>query len=143
MNEVMKNSREYNPTNTVAIFWGGVLDSGRVVSMEGLRGLMESGRDVKLVDVREREMYDKRHICGAISIPVSELEITAPELLDPDDLIVVVSQKERCAASAVAADKLRTLHYTNVLRYAGGYREWRLKGGCTEEGREEVFEEAA
>lgn len=49
------------------------------------RALIDAGRAV-LVDTRDRRLYDNAHAEGAISLPLAEIEATAP----PADRILIL-----------------------------------------------------
>ncbi len=120
--------------NDVAIFAGTLLGMYPALSRENIKVLMDMGMDFVLLDVTEREEYESGHICGAVNIPVREIEFEALGRLRKDDLIIVYCGNERCAASAVAVDKLYTLAYEHVMRYPGGLKDWKAAGWCVEAG---------
>ena len=79
------------------------------------------------MDVREESEYAKDHLPGAVhlgkGIIERDVESRAP---DPNTPMVLY-----CGGgyrSALAADSLQKMGYTNVLSMAGGIREWREKG---------------
>ena len=76
-----------------------------------------------LIDVREDSEWEKGHLPGAIhlgkGIIERDIEITIP---DPASEIVVY-----CGGgyrSALAADALQRMGYSNVISMDGGYRGW-------------------
>ena len=44
-----------------------------LISGADLEELLEQGKDMVLVDMRDRQSYEKGHICGAVHIPGEEL----------------------------------------------------------------------
>lgn len=50
------------------------------ISVDDVKGLLDRGAPVLLVDVRSREEYLARHIAGAISVPLSDLHARYPEI---------------------------------------------------------------
>lgn len=95
------------------------------ITKEELRNMMLSGEDFLLVDTLSRENYEEIHISGAINVPVEEIEKWARENLDKKDHnIVVYCGSYTCRASAMAADILDKVGFTNVMRYEGGIKEW-------------------
>jgi|SRR5438128_1576711 len=79
-----------------------------------------------LLDVREESEFAKDHLPGAIhlgkGIIERDIESRVPELDTP--LILYCGGGFR---SAIAADNLQKMGYTNVLSVDGGIREWREK----------------
>src|SRR2546425_248097 len=83
--------------------------------------------DVQLGDVREKNEWDEGHIPGAVHVPKSYLEQWAEDRLPNKDKLTVLY----CAGgvrSAMAADTLAKLGYTNVLSMAGGFNRWKDSG---------------
>src|SRR5438105_1154687 len=83
--------------------------------------------DVQLGDVREKNEWDEGHIPGAVHVPKSYLEQWAEDRLPKKDKLTVLY----CAGgvrSAMAADTLAKLGYTNVLSMAGGFNRWKDSG---------------
>lgn len=126
------NADDFNSLNSVAIFAGPLLEMYTTVTREEVRILLDRGEDVVLLNVLDGKSFEKEHICGSVNIPVSRIEMDARRLLKEDDLIIAYSSGPRCTANAVAADKLVTIGFENVLRYAGGLDDWKKAGYCTE-----------
>jgi rhodanese-related sulfurtransferase len=92
---------------------------------------LEAGDDFILIDVREESEFAAGHIPGAIHIGRGilerDIESTVP---DHDDEIVLY-----CGGgfrSALAADNLQKMGYTNVISMDGGFRGWREAGYSVE-----------
>jgi rhodanese-related sulfurtransferase len=87
-----------------------------------------------LVDVREDREFDADHIPGAVHLGkgVIERDIEAkyPALDTP--LVLYCGGGFR---SALAADNLQKMGYTNVISMDGGIREWREKAYPLEKGK--------
>lgn len=88
---------------------------------------LERGETFALVDVREDHEWHKGHIPGAVhlgrGIIERDIERTFP---DPDTEIVLY-----CGGgyrSALVADNLRKMGYTNVSSMDGGWRGWKEVG---------------
>lgn len=101
--------------------------------VEAVRGSLDSGESVTVVDVREPAEWDEGHIPGAKLIPRGLLEYkAADELPDKDERIIV-----HCAVGgrgALAAKSLKDMGYTNVANMDGGINAWREKGYEVETG---------
>jgi rhodanese-related sulfurtransferase len=107
------------------------------LSVEQLQAEIETG-NVTLIDIRDpREQWDKGAIPGAKSMPRGMLEFWFdPESkyyrggLEFDTRYVVY-----CAGggrSALAADMLQDLGYTNVAHLTAGFNGWKEAGGAVE-----------
>ena len=76
-----------------------------------------------LIDVRENDEFREGHLPGARGIGRGVLEFhIADEVPDPETEIVLYCRGGN--RSALAADSLQRMGYTNVLSLRGGYREW-------------------
>lgn len=76
-----------------------------------------------LIDVRENDEFREGHLPGARGIGRGILEYhIADEVPDTDTEIVLYCRGGN--RSALAADALQTMGYTNVWSLRGGYREW-------------------
>lgn len=96
------------------------------VGVEIIRARLERDEKFLLVDVREESEYARDHLPGALhlgkGIIERDIETRVP---DPDTPIVLY-----CGGgfrSALAADNLQKMGYTNVVSMDGGYREWSEK----------------
>ncbi len=119
---------DFNKMNSVAIFTGLVMSMFETVSSEELKSLIERGEKFVLLNALDRNSFEKGHIPGSINIPVERIESEAPGLMNKDELIIAYSRGPLCGASSVAADKLKTIGFRNVMRYRGGVEEWKEAG---------------
>ena len=96
------------------------------VSIDQVKARLDRGEKFLLVDVREESEYAKDHLPGAIHLGKGtierDIEQRAPELSTP--LVLYCGGGYR---SALAADNLQKMGYTNVLSMDGGIRGWRDK----------------
>jgi rhodanese-related sulfurtransferase len=96
------------------------------VSVDDVKARLDRGDKFLLVDVREESEYAKDHLPGAIHLGKGvierDIEERAPQLNAP--LILYCGGGFR---SALAADNLQKMGYTNVLSMDGGIRGWREK----------------
>ncbi len=88
-------------------------------------GLEQPG--ILLLDVREREAYDKGHIPGAIHIPRGQLELCVNERL-PDPTSRIVAYCELGKISTLAAATLKELGYGRAVALDRGMQLWMEKG---------------
>jgi rhodanese-related sulfurtransferase len=98
----------------------------RETSVDDVKARIDRGENFLLVDVREESEYAKDHLPGAIplgkGIIERDIEERVPDLDTP--LVLYCGGGYR---SALAADSLQKMGYTNVLSMDGGIRGWREK----------------
>ena len=83
----------------------------------------ENSRDWVLIDVRENDEFRAGHLPGARGIGRGILEYhIRDEVPQPDREIVLYCRGGN--RSALAADSLQNMGYTNVHSLQGGWREW-------------------
>ena len=99
----------------------------REVSVDDVKDKLDSGEKLLLVDVREESEYAKDHLPGAIHLGKGVIERDI-EVRVPDLNSAVVLYCGDGFRSALAADNLQKMGYTNVLSMDGGVRGWREKG---------------
>ena len=98
------------------------------VTPEEVRQRLEDpGRDWVLIDVREQDEYRGGHLPGALGCGRGILEYHIADLV-PDTGREIVLYCRGGHRSALSADSLREMGYTNVHSMKGGYREWLEKG---------------
>ena len=100
----------------------------REVSAGETQGRIRNDPEVKLIDVREDNEWNEIHAKGAIhlgkGIIERDIENTIPG--KNTQLILYCGGGYR---SALAADALQKMGYTNVFSMAGGWRAWKEAGG--------------
>jgi rhodanese-related sulfurtransferase len=98
----------------------------RETNVDTVKAQLERGEKFLLVDVREESEYAKDHLPGAIhlgkGIIERDIEARVPELNTP--MVLYCGGGFR---SALAADNLQKMGYTNVISMDGGIRGWREK----------------
>lgn len=100
-------------------------ESIREVDVDGGAALLDHGH--VLLDVREPDEYEQGAIPGSIHIPRGVLETTIDGLIGSHDTPIVVM----CAGgarSALAAQTLGHLGYTDVVSMDGGFNGWKDAG---------------
>jgi len=104
----------------------------REVSAANTQQRMRENSEAKLIDVREDKEWDAAHAAGAIhlgkGIIERDIETTVPD--KDTELILYCGGGYR---SALAADSLQRMGYTNVFSMAGGWRAWQESGGEIEQ----------
>jgi len=103
----------------------------REITPEEVRSRQAKGEGMILVDTREDREWDAGHIAGArhIGRGVIERDITR-EI--PDKSAEIVLYCGGGFRSALAADNLQKMGYTNVRSMSGGWREWLARAYPTE-----------
>ncbi len=85
-----------------------------------------SNDSVIIVDVREENEFNSGNIENAILLPRGVLEFkihTIPELSDKSATIIVYCHSGK--RSALSANTMQNMGYTNVLSIAGGFEAWK------------------
>jgi rhodanese-related sulfurtransferase len=92
-----------------------------------VKARLDRGEKFTLVDVREESEWAKDHLPGAVHIGKGVLERDI-ETKVPDRGTPLVLYCGGGFRSALAADNLQKMGYTNVISMDGGIRVWREKG---------------
>ncbi len=96
-------------------------------TVDDVRARLARGEPFILVDVREESEYAAGHLPGAVHIGKGVIERDA-EAKIPDPHTPLVLYCGGGFRSALAADALQKMGYTNVLSMDGGWRAWTDKG---------------
>ena len=96
----------------------------RETNVDDVKKRMDRGDKFTLVDVREESEFAKDHLPGAIHLGKGvierDIEARVPDL--NAEMILYCGGGFR---SALAADNLQKMGYTNVISMDGGIRGWR------------------
>ena len=99
----------------------------RETNVEEVKKKIDGGDKFILIDVREESEFAKDHLPGAIhlgkGIIERDIEARVPDL--NAEMVLYCGGGFR---SALAADNLQKMGYTNVISMDGGIRDWREKG---------------
>jgi rhodanese-related sulfurtransferase len=79
-----------------------------------------------LVDIRDKQAFQKGHIAGAINVPASEVHEWANRL--PKDFMIYL-YSDSGEKSDIMAKKLREKGFTQALSIIGGIKEWKRRYG--------------
>jgi rhodanese-related sulfurtransferase len=99
----------------------------RELTVDQVKAKLDRGERFVLVDVREDNEWAKDHVTGAVHLGKGVIERDAEQRL-PDKKAEIVLYCGGGFRSALAADNLQKMGYTNVLSMDGGIRGWREKG---------------
>ncbi len=104
------------------------------VSPKHLLSELEKEMPFVLIDVRPRELAEKKHLPGAVNIPLNELEKAEKEFPPKKNApIYVYCAKDENAVKAT--NIIRNWGYTNVAYIPGGVEAWKKAGGKVESGK--------
>ena len=99
----------------------------RETNVDEVKSRLDRGDKLVLIDVREDREFDADHLPGAVhlgkGIIERDVEAKYPDL--QAELILYCGGGFR---SALAADNLQKMGYSNVISMDGGIRGWREKG---------------
>ena len=96
------------------------------ISVEELHALLAGTAPVTVLDVREADESAEGHIPGALLLPRGWLELRVEALVPRDARVVVYCQSG--VRSALAAQSLAALGYSQVHNLAGGFGRWSDSG---------------
>jgi rhodanese-related sulfurtransferase len=105
----------------------------RETNVDEVKKRLDKGDRFLLVDVREESEFAKDHLPGAIHLGKGIIERDI-EARVPDVNAELVLYCGGGFRSALAADNLQKMGYTNVISMDGGIRGWREKGYPLEAG---------
>lgn len=99
------------------------------VNLEEAHDLWQQGKTL-FIDVRSAEEFAELHVARAVNVPEEKLDYPQ-ELkeagilgLPRDRQILVYCSTVRCDASLKAARRLRSLGFTKVMAFLGGFQAW-------------------
>lgn len=100
----------------------------REVTVAETQQQMRVNPEIRLIDVREDNEWQAGHAAGAIHLGKGIIERDIETVVPKKDakLILYCGGGYR---SALAADALQRMGYTNVFSMAGGWRAWKEAGG--------------
>jgi rhodanese-related sulfurtransferase len=99
----------------------------REVTIDDVKAKLDRGEKYLLIDVREESEYAADHLPGAVHLGKGIIERDVEDRV-PDQNTPMVLYCGGGFRSALAADNLQKMGYTNVLSMDGGIRGWREKG---------------
>jgi rhodanese-related sulfurtransferase len=95
-------------------------------TVDDVKSRLDRGDKFHLVDVREESEFAKDHLPGAIHLGKGIIERDVEQRI-PDPSAPIVLYCGGGFRSALAADNLQKMGYSNVISMDGGIREWREK----------------
>jgi rhodanese-related sulfurtransferase len=98
-----------------------------------MKGRMDAGEKIVLVDVREESEWAQGHLPGAIHLGKGIIERDIEQRV-PDTNAKIVLYCGGGFRSALTADNLQKMGYTNVESMDGGWKGWIGAGLPTQKG---------
>lgn len=93
-----------------------------VPTTSDVQAMIQEETDLIILDVRTESEYDSGHIPNSVLLPYDQISEQAESFLpDKDSKIVVYCHSGR--RSAIAAEELSDLGYTNIIDF-GGISNW-------------------
>lgn len=94
------------------------------ITVKELKRLIDSGTQVRLVDVREQNEYDFCHIEGSTLIPIRQIWMHVNELNPESEYVFYCHVGER---SAWVVNLLRQRGFKKVKNLKGGIDQWTVE----------------
>jgi rhodanese-related sulfurtransferase len=98
---------------------------------EEVKARLDQGERLLLVDTREDNEWDKGRIAGAVHLGKGIIERDVESQV-PDKGTEIILYCGGGFRSALSADNLQKMGYTNVVSMDGGWRRWKELGYPTE-----------
>jgi len=105
----------------------------RETTVEQIKQRLDRNEQFLLVDVREESEWAKDHLPGAVHLGKGIIERDIEQRV-PDTATEIVLYCGGGFRSALTADNLHKMGYTNVISMDGGIRDWRERGYPLEKG---------
>lgn len=105
----------------------------REVNVDETQKKLESGK-ARLIDVREESEWEAGHALGAQHIGKGVIERDIEQKV-PDKGTELILYCGGGFRSALSADNLQKMGYTNVASMSGGWRAWQAAGAPVEKGK--------
>jgi rhodanese-related sulfurtransferase len=96
-------------------------------TVDQVKARLDRGEKLQLVDVREESEYAKDRLSGAVHLGKGIIERDVEQRF-PDVGAEIILYCGGGFRSALAAESLQKMGYTNVVSMDGGVRGWREKG---------------
>ncbi len=105
----------------------------RELTVADVKAKLDSSEKFHLVDVREESEFARDHLPGAIHMGKGVIERDIEKRI-PDLAALIVLYCGGGYRSALSADNLQKMGYTNVWSMDGGWRGWKEAGLAVEKG---------
>lgn len=105
----------------------------RELSVADVKAKLDRGDTFHLVDVREESEFARDHLPGAVHMGKGVIERDIEQRI-PDTGAEIILYCGGGYRSALSADNLQKMGYTNVWSMDGGWRGWKEKGYPLQQG---------
>ena len=102
-------------------------------NVDEVKARLDRGETLLIVDVREESEFARDHLPGAVHLGKGIIERDVEQKI-PDSGAEIVLYCGGGFRSALAAENLQKMGYTNVWSMDGGYRGWQDAGLTVEKG---------
>lgn len=103
----------------------------RITEVSPREAMPERARgDVVFLDVREPQEWNLVRIPGAVHVPLAQVESGVDGAVPRDRPVIVYCARGN--RSALAADRMQAMGFSQVRSLAGGIQEWVQTGGEVE-----------
>jgi rhodanese-related sulfurtransferase len=92
-------------------------------TVDAVKARLDAGEKLTVIDVREESEFARDHVPGAIHLGKGVIERDVEQRF-PDAGVELILYCGGGFRSALAADNLQKMGYTNVYSMDGGYRGW-------------------
>src|SRR5580693_7401281 len=99
----------------------------RELTVDDVKAKIDKKETFNLVDVREESEWARDHLPGAVHLGKGVIERDVEQKV-PDPATPMILYCGGGFRSALAADNLQKMGYTNVVSMDGGIRGWRERG---------------
>jgi phage shock protein E len=96
----------------------------RVREVSAAEASQQQKQGATLIDVREADDFAKEHAAGAVHLSRGTIELKIEEKV-PDAAASIICYCGGGTRSALVAENLQRMGYTNVLSLAGGFKAWK------------------
>ncbi|HKO99600.1 MAG TPA: rhodanese-like domain-containing protein [Pyrinomonadaceae bacterium] len=98
--------------------------AGEKIGVSELKAALDQGKQLVILDVRDRAQFTNAHIPASKNIPLDELEVRGPNELRAADAIVTYCRCLNDEKSELARQTLSSLGFTKVKVLDGGIGRW-------------------
>jgi rhodanese-related sulfurtransferase/peroxiredoxin len=98
------------------------------IALADLKTLLDSQKDILMIDIDSRQDFRNLHIANAKNIPSDEILARASREIPKNKKIVFYGRCPRDSFSSYSQDQLFKLGYTDVSFLAGGLTAWKDAG---------------
>jgi rhodanese-related sulfurtransferase len=99
----------------------------RIREVSAAEAYQQQAQGGVVIDVRESDEFAAGHVNGAIPLSKGVIELHIEDAV-PDPSTPIICYCGGGSRSALAADNLQKMGYTNVASLAGGFKAWKNEG---------------